>query len=123
MRFLMSQKSRFIFLIAFLFGLSLCTLGFSQEETAANKAAKASLIKFSLDTELAGQKAPQGKIYVLLQTEWENIHPKQKVKKSNLEGKQDRTMGVGTLREGKKEEKKGDYVDMDVPYLIPNFFR
>ena len=73
-------------------------------------------------TELAGQTAPQGKTYVLLQTEWENIHPKQKVKKSDLEGKPDRTMGVAQLREGKKEEKKEDYVDADVPYVIPNFF-
>ena len=109
-------------MFVFLFAFSLGAWGLRQEETAANKAAKASLIKFSLDTELAGQKAPQGKIYVLLQTEWENIHPKQKVKKSDLEGKPDRTMGVGQLREGKKEEKKEDYVDMDVPYVIPNFF-
>ena len=109
-------------MFVFLFGFTLVTWGLIQEETAANKAAKANLIQFSMNTELAGQKAPQGKIYVLLQTEWENIHPKQKVKKSDLEGKQDRTMGVGQLREGKKEEKKEDYVDMDVPYVIPNFF-
>jgi hypothetical protein len=108
----------FILILVF----SLGTWGLIQEETAANKAAKANLIQFFMNTELAGQKAPQGKLFVLLQTEWENIHPKQKVKKSDLEGKQDRTMGVATLREGKKEEKKEDYVDMDVPYVIPNFF-
>ena len=118
----MLKKSRFIFLFILVLVFSLGTWGLIQEETTANKAAKASLIKFSLDTELAGQKAPQGKIYVLLQTEWENIHPKQKVKKSDLEGKPDRTMGVGQLREGKEKEKKEDYVDMDVPYVIPNFF-
>ena len=118
----MSKKSGSSFLFIFFFLISLCTLGLSQQETAANKAAKASLIKFSLETELAGQKAPQGKVYVLLQTEWENIHPKQKLKKSDLEGKQDRTMGVAQLREEKEKEKKEDYVDMDVPYVIPNFF-
>lgn len=118
----MSKKSRFVFVFIFFFGFSLGTWGLTQEETAANKAAKANLIQFSMDTELAGQKAPQGKIYVLLQTEWENIHPKQKVKKSDLEGKPDRTMGVGQLRDGKSKEKKEDYVDVDVPYLIPNFF-
>jgi hypothetical protein len=118
----MSKKSRFVFIFVFLCAISLGNWGLAQEETAANKAAKASLIQFSLNSELAGQKAPHGKIYVLLQTEWENIHPKQKVKKSDLEGKQDRTMGVAQLREGKKEEKKEDYVDMDVPYMIPNFF-
>jgi hypothetical protein len=104
-------------------GLVLCFAAAAvTQDSSTNKAAKASLLKFSLDAELAGQKAPQGKIYVLLQTEWENIHPKQKVKKSDLEGKPDRTMGVGALREGEKEEKKEDYVDMDVPYVIPNFF-
>jgi len=118
----MSKKSGSVFLSILFFLLSLCTLGLSPQETAANKAAKANLIQFFMNTELAGQKAPQGKLFVLLQTEWENIHPKQKVKKSDLEGKQDRTMGVATLREGKKEEKKEDYVDMDVPYVIPNFF-
>ncbi|HCS48830.1 MAG TPA: hypothetical protein DIW61_11475 [Candidatus Aminicenantes bacterium] len=44
------------------------------------------------------------------------------MKKSELEGKPDRTMGVEALREGKSKEKKEDYVDMDVPYVIPNFF-
>ena len=104
-------------------GLVLCFAAAAvTQDSSTNKATKASLTKFSLDAELAGQAAPQGKVYVLLQTEWENIHPKQKVKKSDLEGKPDRTMGVGALREGKKEEKKEDYVDMDVPYVIPNFF-
>ena len=118
----MSSQNRIVFLSAFFLGLSLGTWGLSQEQTAANKAAKASLLQFSMDTAVAGQTAPQGKAYVLLQTEWENIHPKQKVKKSDLEGKQDRTMGAAALREGKKEEKKEDYVDTDVPYVIPNFF-
>jgi hypothetical protein len=118
----MLKKSFSILLFIFLFGFALGTWGLIQEQTTANKAAKASLLKFSQEAEIAGQTAPQGKVYVLLQTEWENILPKQKVKKSDLEGKPDRTMGVAQLREGKKEEKKEDYVDMDVPYMIPNFF-
>jgi hypothetical protein len=122
MRLIMSKKSRLIFLFIFLLGAYAGIWGFSQEAAAANKAAKVRLIKFSLDAELTGQKAPQGKVYAVLETEWENIHPKQKVKKSDLEGKPDRTMGAGALREGKSKEKKEDYVDMDVPYVIPNFF-
>ena len=118
----MSIKSRLIPSSVLTFGFCLAAWGAFQEESPANKAAKASLIQFSVDDEAAGQAAPQGKAYVLLQTAWENIHPKQKVKKSDLEGKQDRTMGVAQLREGKKEEKKEEYVDKDVPYVIPNFF-
>jgi hypothetical protein len=66
---------------------------------------------------LAGRKAPEGKIFVVCETEWENIHPKQKVDKNKLEGKADRTMGVGGLAGGKKEEKV-EYVDADVAYQI-----
>jgi hypothetical protein len=118
----MKKKSGLIVLCILFFGFSIGAWGMVQGEAAANKAAKVSLIKYSADSEVTGQKAPQGKIYVLLQTEWENVHPKQKVKKSDLEGKPDRTMGAGGLMGGKAKEKKEDYVDMDVPYVIPNFF-
>jgi hypothetical protein len=91
-------------------------------ETSSNKAARIVIHKYSLEKELVGLKAPEGKVYLQLQTEWENVHPKQKVKKSDLEGKPDRTMGVGGLMGGKKKEKEEDYVDMDVPYVVPNFF-
>lgn len=92
------------------------------KETSANTAASVKIVKSDLETELADQKAPAGKAYLVLETEWQNIHPKQKVKKSDAEGKPDRTMGVGGLMGGKTKEKEEDYVDMDVPYVIPNFF-
>ncbi|MGB7295499.1 MAG: hypothetical protein WBC70_07905 [Candidatus Aminicenantales bacterium] len=87
----------------------------------ANKAARIRIIRSSVEPELAGREAPGGKAYLVLETEWENIHPKQKVKKSDLEKKPDRTMGIGGLT-GKKKETKEEYVDIDVPYLIPNLF-
>jgi len=118
----MLKMNRFILLFSFLLGLSLGAWGIAQEESNSNKAARINLVQFFRLAEISGQKAPQGKIYVLLETEWENIHPKQKVKKSDLERKPDRTMGVGKLREGKREEKEDEYVDRDVPYVIPNFF-
>jgi hypothetical protein len=118
----MSKTSRYTWLSVFLAAFSLAGQGASREEMPANKAVKARLLRFSVHDEVAGQASPQGKGYVLLQMEWENIHPLQKVKKSDLEGKPDRTMGAARLREGKKEEKKEEYVDADVPYVIPNFF-
>jgi hypothetical protein len=116
--------------IRLFFGLSVLVLAASvglavpqdSKENPANKAASVKIVNTSLETELAGQKAPAGKSYLLLETEWQNVHPKQKVKKSDLEGKPDRTMGVGGLMGGKTKEKEEEYVDMDVPYLIPNFF-
>jgi hypothetical protein len=118
----MSEKGRLFILIV----ITAIALGMmkAQEagETSSNKAARIIIHKYSLEKELAGLKAPEGKVYLQLQTEWENVHPKQKVKKSDLEGKPDRTMGVGGLMGGKKKEKEEDYVDMDVPYVVPNFF-
>jgi len=100
-------------------------LGFVAAATSqvgpANKATRIRIIKSSLETELAGRETPEGKIYLVLETEWENIHPKQKVEKSKLDKKPDRTMGVGGLT-GKKKETKEEYVDVDVLYLVPNLF-
>lgn len=114
--------------VSILFGVALSPLWAYQKSGAspepfANKAAKIKLIEFSFEKNVASRMAPPGKTFFLLETEWTNIHPRQKVEKSKLEGKQDRTMGVGGLLGGKKKEKKEEeYVDADVAYLVPNFF-
>jgi hypothetical protein len=109
----------FISCLVLLFGSAAAE---ASQASPANKAARIRIVKFSLEAELAGSEAPEGKAYLVLQTEWENIHPKQKVKKSDLEGKPDRTMGVGGLMGKKKETKEEEYVDADVAYLVPNLF-
>lgn len=91
------------------------------QETPANKAAKLKIDETKFETDLAGQKAPTGKIFLVLETDWENVHPKQKIEKSKLEGKQDRTMGVGKLAGGGQKGKE-EYVDVDVAYRIPKLF-
>ncbi len=91
-------------------------------EQPANKAVKVTVIKSSFEKEVASQSSPPGKVFLVLETEWKNIHPKQKIEKSKLEKKPDRTMGVGGLLGGKKEQKEEEYVDMDVAYVVPNFF-
>jgi CRISPR/Cas system-associated endoribonuclease Cas2 len=91
------------------------------QEMPANKAARLKINKTTFEETLAGQKAPTGKIFLVLETHWENIHPKQKIEKSKLEGKQDRTMGVGGLTGGGQKGKE-EYVDADVAYQVPNFF-
>ncbi len=104
------------------------SLSFTYQESAAaseqsaNKAAKVTVIESGFEKEVASETPAAGKAFFLLETEWKNIHPKQKIEKSKLEGKQDRTMGVGGLRGGKKKEKEEEYVDADVAYLVPNFF-
>jgi hypothetical protein len=91
------------------------------QEVPANKAAKVRIDETKLEAELAGQKASPDKIFLILKMEWENIHPKQKIEKSKLEGKQDRTMGVGKLTGGGQKGKE-EYVDADVAYRIPKLF-
>jgi hypothetical protein len=90
---------------------------FTQAEKASNKAAQIKILACSFEKELPDRKAPSGKIFVVCETEWQNIHPKQKVGKDKLEGNVDRTMGVGGFAGGKKE-KNIEYVDMDVAYKV-----
>lgn len=90
----------------------------AQTGGASNKAAQIKMLDSTFTKELEGQKAPEGKIFVVCETEWENIHPKQKVEKDKLEGKVDRTMGVGGFASKKKTEKDTEYVDMDVAYQV-----
>ncbi len=127
MSFLRYQSLRFLTALI-LFGVSNSLSQAHQEsaaasEKSANKAARVIVIESGFEKEVASQAAPAGKAFFLLETEWTNIHPKQKIEKSKLEGKQDRTMGAGTLLGGKKkEEKEEEMVDADVAYLVPNFF-
>lgn len=65
MRFFTFPRSRFVFLGVFLFIFSSSAGGLIQGEATANEAARTSLIQFSLNTEIAGQKAPRGKNYIL----------------------------------------------------------
>ena len=97
--------------------------GFNADESdrGSNKAVTVNILSSSSADEIARQKALEGKVYIILNTTWENIHPKQKVEKSKLEGKTDRSMGVGGLRGG-GTAKKEEYVDMDVAYLIKSIY-
>ena len=90
-------------------------------EKAANKAVSVSILKSTTAQEISGEKVSGGRVFIVLETEWENIHPKQKVEKDKLEGKTDRTMGVGTLA-GRKQKKKTEYVEVDVAYMVKKLY-
>jgi hypothetical protein len=92
----------------------------SIQEQTSNEAASVTIIRTQMEDEIASVEAAAGKTFVVVETEWKNIHPKQKVAKSDLENKPDRTMGVGGLMGG-KAKKEEEYVDADVAYLVPNF--
>jgi hypothetical protein len=117
----MSKKIALNFVFVFIFVLFAGAYGETVSESPSNKAARVKILKADLEGELVGQPAPEGKTYLALSLEWENIHPKQKIEKSKLEKKQDRTMGVGGLMGGKAKGEE-QYVDADVAYQVPNFF-
>lgn len=89
-----------------------------------NKAAKVDVTGSAFEREAEGRTAPAGKIFLILETKWTNIHPKQKVEKSKLEGKQDRTMGAGGLMGGGRTGagKKDELVEVDVAYVVPSLY-
>ncbi|MFQ5721594.1 MAG: hypothetical protein ACE5GI_03810 [Candidatus Aminicenantales bacterium] len=90
-------------------------------EKNANKAVAIKIVKSTFKQEVADLQAPEGWTFLILETQWENIHPKQKVEKKKLEGKTDRTMGVSTFAGGKKK-KKTEYVMADVAYMVEEMF-
>jgi hypothetical protein len=127
-------KKAFLVAFGFILFLIFCQVGFAtplkseasgfnadESGRGSNKAVTVNILSSSSTDEIARQKALEGKVYIILNTTWENIHPKQKVEKSKLEGKTDRSMGVGGLRGG-GTAKKEEYVDMDVAYLIKSIY-
>jgi len=53
-------------------------------QKASNKAVTVKILKSSTTDVLFGETAKKGRIFIVLETEWENIHPKQKVEKDNI---------------------------------------
>jgi len=84
----------------------------------ANDAVSLQIFASNEQDQLAGTTATASSTFLVLDTRWENTHPKQKVSKDKLEGKTDRTMGVGGLNSG-GSSKPVEYVEMDVAYMVP----
>ncbi|MFQ5549084.1 MAG: hypothetical protein ACE5FV_12385 [Woeseia sp.] len=85
----------------------------------SNEAIRVQAIGSAEQSNLFGTVAEFGSAFLVLQTRWENVHPKEKVARDKLEGKVDRTMGVGGLGGGGRSSGPAEYVDMDVAYKVP----
>jgi hypothetical protein len=86
--------------------------------TGLNEAVRITVLESRLQTRLLGVDAPEGQIFVAVRSRWENIHPLQRVERAALEGRPDRTMGVGGFAGGATSQAR-EYVEMDVPYQVP----
>jgi len=89
------------------------------EADSSNEAVLLAVVSSRLESNLAGRHAPRKKVFVALQTSWQNIHPKQEVEKSKLEGKRDHTLGVGGFARRETADDR-EYVEVDVAYKIPS---
>lgn len=90
-------------------------------ETAShsNEAVRLSVVGLAQGEDLFGTTVSPGSTFLILDTRWENVRARQKVSKDKLEGKADRTMGVGGLGSGGGSGGPTEYVEMDVAYKIP----
>ena len=102
--------------VLFAAAVNLTLLPAFSQDSNENKAVRITIKSSSFHTELEEVPAPVPKTFLLLTTQWENIHPKQKIEKEKLEKKQDHTMGVKLLTEKKKGEQ--EYVLADVAYRV-----
>lgn len=86
-------------------------------EAKTNQAIRVQVLGAAFQSELFGEVAPEGQVFLILATHWQNIHPKQLVDRASLEGRSNRTMGVGTLAGGGGPPP--EYVEADVAYQVP----
>ena len=85
---------------------------------SSNKAIRLEVVSESVEASLGGTRAPDGMVFAALQARLCNIHPKQSIEKSKLEGKRDHTQGVGGFARGETAADR-EYVEVDVAYKIP----
>jgi len=93
--------------------------GSSATAAKGNEAVRLRILGSVEQADLFGAVASSGSTFLILNTEWENIHPKQEVSRDRIEGKSDRTMGVGGLNRGGSASTSQDFVEMDVAYKVP----
>jgi|GEM_PF-4789654 len=93
------------------------------KEGAENQAVHVSIISAGYKQEIAHIPSGKKHHFLVLETLWENIHPKQKISRKSLARKADRTMGAGGLFTGNADGRKttADIVEKDVAYKIPKW--
>jgi hypothetical protein len=88
------------------------------KRVAASTAVELSVVSSEMRTELEGRALADDEALLVVNAGARNVHPKQEVERSRLEGKQDRTLGSGGLLRGEGGGSE-EMVDVDVAYKIP----
>lgn len=84
-----------------------------------NESVRIELLQVIRGDEIAGTPAPPDMDAMVLVTRWTNVHPRERVERSKLEGKTDRTYGAGGLFSGGGPGASEARVELDVPYKVP----
>jgi len=90
-----------------------------REAAASNTAVELQVVSSEMRTEIGGRALGKGEALLVVNAIANNVHPKQEVERSRLEGKQDRTMGSGGLLRGGGGGGSEERVEVDVAYKIP----
>ena len=95
---------------------------YSPAASATNKAMEFSIPSFNVTSTLGSHPAPEGKVFLVMDTVWKNIIPLTKVAKHHDDAAG--TNGVGGLGFGAGQAQKGenpdDYEMKPTPYLVPD---
>lgn len=94
------------------------TEGPRREAPASNTAVELQVVSSEMRTEIGGRALGKGEALLVVNAVANNVHPKQEVERSRLEGKPDRTMGSGGLLRGGGGGSE-EMVEVDVAYKIP----
>ena len=92
--------------------------GFAGPTSGSNRAVRVTAMGVSRQRGLFGTEAPPGWTFLVVSTEWENIHPRQRVRKDR---RPDRTMGLGNFANATPAPSSSDMVEADVAYQVPAF--
>ena len=94
------------------------TEGADIRAAVSNTAVELQVAASEMRLEIEGQALADDKALLVIEAKAVNVHPKQEVERSRLEGKQDRTLGSGGLLRGGGGGKE-EMVEVDVAYKIP----
>jgi len=94
------------------------TEGAHRGAAVSNAAVELQVAISEMRLEIEGQTLADDKALLVIEAKAVNVHPKQEVERSRLEGKQDRTLGSGGLLRGGSGGKE-EMVEVDVDYKIP----
>ncbi|HEV2148890.1 MAG TPA: hypothetical protein VGR37_15905, partial [Longimicrobiaceae bacterium] len=101
--------------------VALAPAGAKPEAASENGSVRIELLASAVQPRIFGHGAPAGEGFLVVRTRWRNVHAKARVEKAQMEGKADRTMGLGNFASGGGASGSTEYVEADVAYKVPKF--